>query len=533
MNAKKFVNLTKFLLAGALVLGMTACSSDDNIPKGGTETGAKGYMTVSISNDAIQRTINDNHSDEGTTAESKINSLAIILVDKANSTISKIIQDATLVATTNSGSVENVGQTTKPFQVPAGTYKVYVIANPVADLIGEGKPINVGTAETVLKSYSGTLSGYATSNNFMMTNAIDYNNDESSIPSIAVTAANTESNPAVASTIHLDRLAVKINIKSANTGTNVFSFTPSSTITIHTGATTTTVSNIQINSWTLLNDIKTAYAFQGWKSATKTLTNDLIATNFFAAFDTTAAYNNTMSSFSIRTKGGDFVSGYTVLKDSKSTNFTDLTAGSNVKYCLETNPMPVKQFTSSPYTVTKYENEAPGVLFKATATINGNSGTSFFSYAGNYYLTLGDIKNAYPNAFAVGSFDEATTLVDNSKPEYNPSTLRTKYGIRYYEGGVMYFTKYLRDQNYSTTYANNTKTGYTVTPLTAAENYYALMRNSVYNLNINSVNGIGTDIPFGWNPNETPVDGINDNNTYLRIDVVVNKWASNSYNINF
>jgi len=537
MNAKKIVNLTKFLLAGALVLGMTACSSDDDITKGGTETDVKTYMTVSISNDAIQRTINtgsntnNDPNEEGTAPENAINHLSILLVKDGK--VDKIITDPTMVTTTTSISgVETKGQRTTPFPVLTGTYKIYVIANPVAGLIGDGTvqgTIQVGMNESALQAYSSELLNYAdATNGFMMTNCINYNNDNTNIPSVTVTAANTQTNPAIPSTIKVDRIAVKVRISAKNQTNNVFNFTPSASIPIiQENGSTVDVTNISITGWTLLNTVKSTNTYQQWGNANNNFTNDLKATNFTSGI-TQAAYNNIMDNYSTRTQDTDSASltGYTSLKDlTATTSFTPLVAATstdkNISYCLETNPLPIKSYNNG---YTKYENEAPGVLFQATASINNQAPTSFFGYAGKYYQSLLAIQNAYPNAFAAGSLQDAETLTTSTSTEDNHSTLRTKYGIKYYKDGVMYFTKYIRDNNYTTDYS-----AYGVTGISSAEHYYALIRNSIYDLNIKTVSGIGTDIPFGWNPNETPID---DANTYLKVDIVVNKWALNSYDVN-
>ena len=95
------------------------------------------------------------------------------------------------------------------------------------------------------------------------------------------------------------------------------------------------------------------------------------------------------------------------------------------------------------------------------------------------------------------------------------SGFRVKYNIKVYTEGIMYYTYYIKDQNYKQV----EETG------EAAVNYYSVMRNTVYNLTVTELMRIGTDIPGGWNPETDPEDPVDPTNVYMTIQAVANPWV--------
>lgn len=109
-----------------------------------------------------------------------------------------------------------------------------------------------------------------------------------------------------------------------------------------------------------------------------------------------------------------------------------------------------------------------GIVFKARYTPAGfNEGDSFFWYGGKAYKTLGDISG-----------EENSPLSGVSLDEENYSD----YGIIRYEGGICYYTYWLRHAD------DNDPTA--VSPME-----YATVRNNIYQLNISSVSDIGGVTP--------------------------------------
>lgn len=99
------------------------------------------------------------------------------------------------------------------------------------------------------------------------------------------------------------------------------------------------------------------------------------------------------------------------------------------------------------------------------------------------------------------------------------SKFRAKYNIKVYTDGIMYYTYYIKDQNY--------KQG----EPTKEEHYYSVMRNTVYKLTVTKLQRIGTDIPGGWNPDKDPEDPVDPTNVYMVVEAKANPWVVSSENI--
>jgi hypothetical protein len=548
MNAKKFVNLTKFLLAGALVLGMTACSSDDNIPKGGTETDVKTYMTVSITGNSLQRTTTPNNgtSQEGAGAENTVSSLTVFLVNPVSTTdlsqnkIIKIqpLSGTDLMTTSESGTtIETQGKESKAFKVPAGTYKVYVIANPTSkftSLITE----NTSSEQDLLNVINSSAlihDDYANANGFLMTNAINYNGDAEQIPTVAVASTNGETNPAKpTSPIHVDRMAVKITANNSSKNFNQLYYDGSNGSSIqlihYNGTAPSPVTiNINLTGYSLINTYNKANLYQKWSGTSSTFEQELMTPNYKDNGYSASDFSNQKSNFSTRTSNtANTIANFGALSINPNTTYTSL---DNASYTLENNPYNTYSPTTGVFT--KYDKFVTGVLFQAQA-VNPNSSNSpvtFYSYNRKYYSTLADIQKEYPDVFA--KYFDGTSVVPSSKTaagdqlnealqvlnhanNTGANDLRVRYGIKVYENGNMYYTYYIKDPNYKETQGTGTNT------------YYAIMRNSIYDLRVTKLKRIGEDIPFGWQADgDTPID---DTNVYMTVELLINQWTLNTFN---
>jgi len=530
MNSKKILNLSKFLLAGALVLGMTACSSDDDITKGGNgDNKVNTYMTVSITGDALQRTAGTTTDNNSTEGENTIQSLYVILVNQSTgAVVTQSLGSDQLTGTTETGSgVETTGKQTKAFPVPTGSYRVYIVANPSLTLFKDLETVTTeGNLKTIMNSTALITANYATNNSFIMTNAINTNVDLTQIPIVNVTSDNNSTANAAkpASAIHVDRLAAKIQT-NVNYGTGNTAFKQLKTIysdgssvfndiqirSYESGSLNYQKINIIMDGYALTNVYKNTYLYQNWGAAFSPAHQDLMSPNFTSSYSYASSdYDFQKTFFADRTK----------LTDEGQT-FTNLGTAS---YCLENNPKDVTTFGGLQ---TKYDNEVTGVLFKAHAVEDGTTTSiPFYSFNGRFYKTLDDILSEYPGAFTGKYTDNTTdkslanakTLTSGTITNENLSILRNQYKIGYYENGTMYYTYYIKDNNY-------------YLPQTTDEHYYSIMRNSVYSLTARSLQRIGDDIPFGWTPDSGHGNPIDSQNACMQIDLVVNKWVLNSYDI--
>ena len=515
------MNFGKFLLAGVVALGMTACSSDEDAtsPKG---SATNTYMTVSVTSNALQRTLDntatESNTEIGSTAENKISSLKIILVGANDKLIKK----------TKGTDFQMASETaTKPFEIATGTYKIYVVANPTAAITAK---LNAATTEAdVLDAVMDSkFEGYANDNAFVMTSAVNGSGDATNLPTITVTAANTIDNPATATNdIKVDRMAVKIRTHYAATtdGSTIKTATTAPAFTKLTaadfpalknitadGETQTTIAKIQLKGYDIVNKYTKANLYQHWSAANNTFVNQLVAPNYVDGV-TTSDYEQTKGYYrTLEANAGTTASGFNVIKDlvTEGPAVGVKPWGTNI-YTLESNPKDAPAYGTDK---TKYEDEATGVLFQAQALGTDNQPMTFYTFNGSYYANLASIQAEYPNVFdplkteTTTGLAAAQALVDAK----TPSDLRAKCDVQVYLDGNMYYSYYIKDHNY---FWEDTK------------NYYAVMRNSIYDLTVTGLEAIGTDIPFGWQPGDhTPIDK---DKTYIQVSLSVNPWVLNTY----
>jgi len=555
MNAKKIVNLTKFLLAGALVLGMTACSSDDDITKGGTDSKVNTYMTVSLTGNSLQRTTNPGTGEPGDDQknENKISTLRIYLVNTSSNLVTTIKDFA---ATDLSGTDT---KTTQAFQVPIGSYKVYAVVNPSDKFTVTASTTTNTQLKTLLYSSASQADFANTTNGFLMTNAVNYQGDETEIPTVAVTTANSNANPAKPSLpIHLDRMAVKIRVDKDATksfselNNNGLTTTPQVIYYDGTGKHTKPLT-IKLVNYAPINSFQKAYLYQNWSGTTNTFAQELVSPNYSSSYSylTTGAadYVNKKSDFATKKLNvANTIAGYDELQVNTSTlSWTTIDPASATAsepiYTLENNAWETNN-TNDKNIYTKDDQQVTGVMFQAQAytDVSGTATpTTFYSYNGKYYLTLDDIQKEYPNVFRKyfdatetdaskvikEIYDGTKSSEDNQKAQLDtakatsltPNDIRVRYGVKVFESGKMYYPYYIKDANYTETQGS--------TPL---KNYYAIMRNTIYSLKVKNLMRIGEDIPFGWEP-DNQVDPIDQNEAYMSIELVINPWVLNTYDV--
>ena len=106
-----------------------------------------------------------------------------------------------------------------------------------------------------------------------------------------------------------------------------------------------------------------------------------------------------------------------------------------------------------------------GVVFKARYTPDGmKEGTSFYSYAGKIYEKLSDVETAMGGNIHLDGNNYST------------------YGVSYYKDGICYYTYWIRHADDGN-------------PNVISPMEYAIVRNNLYQLKVNSISGIGGDKP--------------------------------------
>lgn len=483
----KLKNLFLLLLTMAAV--MTACSTDnqsqiDDYDLDGRDTdNISTYMSIRlIGEQGGTRTIEGSDGTQiGSNAENAINSALVFLTDatgQIKSTVTPKIEP-----TLN-------GATTQPFKVSEGTHYVYVIANPTEAM--KGWTSNAINDKTITDITSKLMSDqYAGDGTFLMFNECNGTNDVQG-KAITVTSINDINNPAGNDTpVKLDRLAAKITstVKSADISDFVLK----------------DITEAEMKGFVLLNGISKAYIQQHWKNEKTTaaphkntlITPDVTFSNFYATYEDYAKIEENS------------------VEDLSKDDIWDKTP----IYCMENNT----EINGKPGLI----GSSTGIIYRWQVT-NANSDklagdNCFYSYNGEYFSTLKALQNAYPAVFNEGNIvsddqdvrdeelQQATLLLQSSVAEF-----RAKYLVKVYEEGIMYYTFYIKDQNYVDD---------------ENKQYYSVMRNTIYGLNVTKLLKIGTDIPGGWEPEPEPGEEIDKKELYMIVKTEVNKWVLSNQDI--
>ena len=404
---------------------------------------------------------------------------------------------------------------------------------------------------------------------------------------ITITPENVYDNPATCSLIRLDRLAVKITSdakNSAGTATTIgdianairYDSDNDGTTEQHTKG----ITAVTLKGFKLLNGAEKVYLQQHWTNTSDgqnqtggtvyPYTNTLITPAMTAASETgtvtvTDNYYNTLSDFRTLTKkavSGNYSPEYTAVVDKYdldgSPAYYDQTNPTGPIYCMENNPTyDASAASANPlYYKEALIGNTTGLVYQWQATLaDGLSDEAagencFYSYGDKYYGRLADIQKDFPAVF-----DPATTAA----PQNNWETLekltgitvdsqdaanlaqamtelraaraievpddrqgaisdwRIEYNIRVYTDGLMYYLYFIKDENYRQIQSDE--------PSAQPEQYYSVMRNTVYKLNITSLGAIGTDIPGGWNPDVIEDNPVDDTSLYMQVEVQANPWV--------
>ena len=458
------MNIRSILFAGAAsIIALTACSKNENSDNGENQNSI-GYIQIGIDSPK-SRTEGGSREQNFDTNDSKISSLHLLLINPSTGIVTQVIDAGTI----NAG-VSN------PIQAPAGSYNLYVLVNANSTILG-----NITTASTKIDEAILTISGasdiaadYAnTTSGFLMVST--NNNNEYYGPGdtdsyITISANNTATNPLVTN-VKVDRVVAGISaVGAASIDISGVSDTQFNNI----------IDGVELDGFVLLNGQAKTNFVQNWTSdpdaTTPSSANMLLtlsSTNYYDEAEDIATYVNGVA---VAPKSG--------------LSFT------NKAYTLE-NRSEIQDGNSS------YDNVTTGVIFKVTAKNSGISAGTFYRVKSNgkCFTNKADALTEL-NSVTGGAFDNMTSDED----------LR-RNGLMIYEDGNMYYTFFIKDQNYK--YKNNL--------------FYAIHRNSIYNLTVSSVSKFGSDVPGGdivdpENPNL--IDG-----SYIQVSIAVNKWVLNTINV--
>lgn len=484
------MKIKNLVLAALVVMGFAACSDDSNEGiNGGAETKYDTFLELTIKSPERTRT----PTDDATTKESAIGDVDVYLVNP--STLNIVRSERTSIAS---------GTTTAKIDVPTGTYKLFVVVNPVGTTKGSGNIQEVISGVTEADAKGGYKDGHG-SGKFMMVTACD-DNDKFEGTDVTITSANTDSNPCEAR-VSVDRVAAKIS-DSTEADLNGVTIELGSTDVDEKDKFQTLMTGAVLKGLVLINGNEEFNLLQTWTAtvteAGKNITDHVLTTpqgelTGAAGSQAMTGYYNPITKFAKVTK-----------VDGVITKIEDLTTDADFKlypdknsalYTIENRPdfMYTTELTSG-------RAQTTGVIYRIVA----NGGQTFYSYKDKIHLTDAELKAAVP-------------LIATDEFFTKPAAEKRALGVQVYENGKMYYTYFIQDQQYKVKVDGG-----------AEVPYNAVMRNAYYKMNIKSIKALGDDVPDGGKVTpEDPNPPIVTGDLKLTVELTVRPWVLNVIGIDF
>lgn len=555
-------------VAGCLLMASLAagCAQEDidTAPTGGGGMSASSYVSLSFASQQSTPTRSNPTGGEqgdgdetGQDYENKIKSAVAFFYQGNNGVNSDGSTKIMAVATFNVGSYTEPGNgidrtyTTTPQQVDLddGTYNVLVVANPGADW-WTGQSLTLADVRNHIQTTAWTASGSDYSD-FVMTSAAD---------ATLTLNSNPENNPAKA-TVNVERMAARLDYKAEASYTCTDPAYTGATVEI-TGA--ALVNNLTAGSYmlkrvastvdgvpTYLGDetadagVQTNYVLDPW-TAVKTSDNNsfTIDGEVKTAEDLYGEWFGNISQnpndWADYVQPGIEVSdgaetwqriGYT-LENTTAADAAGRDYSTGVVFKAKFNPQGVANYTdgetffalgthlfASMEDMMTYvygadfsqfddkidacDNWASVKTFAASLLDNDPSGYKAFLLGQDEAQDLAQVKESLKwSAYMLSNCGYSASLNETYKVELDQNGIVTRnalqsYGVRTYEDATCYYTWWVRHSN-----DNNDETKGIME--------YAIVRNNIYKLTVNSIYSLGNDVP-----------GEDEN---IILDVYVNDW---------
>lgn len=479
------MNLLVMSLVSAAALSFTSCSDSEDLAndKAGQNKVDKFYMTLTVQTPTSNGTRTaQNNPREASKEESYVTSGTFYLVD-ANGKIAKSITiDEQAWADAKVPQQDKDGKTT--LQVPvekvtAGTkYSVYFLANATS----ESPLTDVYTSDLDNKF----AKAYATANKFAMFNENDADVKGDS-HTVVFTSDNKDANtPAkVSDIIKIDRLTARID-EPTSEATNIKNYDdvenakPTPEQKEANAKALKAVKSLKLTRYAISNVANKTNVMQKWDGATTLL------------IPTDITYFQPTAEFGTKT----LLQNYNY--------FNAVTTDKSYKdYVFENNSSEAATSMYFEYTVTLNDDLKDKADFP--------DGT-FYRYNKVIYSNIQDIIDAFKDQKAIFDGKDAATVKaeleaaknDTKDPEAKLDEFRKKYDIEVFNAGKTYYVQKIQDQ------------------YLGVEN--TIQRNSIYLLNVKNIFNVGAQVPNGGPDDRTLY--------YLEVEVSVNPWVLNSYDVN-
>lgn len=538
-------------VAGCLLMASLAagCAQEDidTAPTGGGGMSASSYVSLSFASQQSTPTRSNPTGGEqgdgdetGQDYENKIKSAVAFFYQGNNGVNGDGTTQINAAVSFNVGSTMSGDRTytTSPQQVDLenGTYNVIVVANPGADW-WTGQSLTLDDVRNHIQTTAWTASGSDYSD-FVMTSAAD---------ATLTLNSNPESDPAKA-TVNVERMAARLDYKAEASYTCTDPAYPNATVKI-TGA--ALVNNLTAGSYIIKrvaddvngtnlsylgnetadeNDAATNYVLDPW---TASKNGNLYGTwfmngssdpNWWAGYvqpgtpvsdgaETWQRIGYTLENTTAADAAGSDYSTGVVFKAKFNpqgvANYTDgetfFALGTHLFASMEDMMTYVygADFSQFDDKIDACDNWAAVKNFAASLLDNDPSGYKAFLLGQDEAQDLAQVKESLKwSAYMLSNCGYSASLNGTYKVELDQNGIVTRnalqsYGVRTYEDATCYYTWWVRHSN-----DNNDETKGIME--------YAIVRNNIYKLTVNSIYSLGNDVPS------------EDENIIL--DVYVNDW---------
>ena len=476
----KKMNLLVMSLVSAAALSFTSCSDSEDLAGNSQNKVDKFYMTLTVQTPTSNgtRTAQKNPHD-ASKEESYVTSGTFYLVD-ANGKIAKSITiDEKAWADAKVPQQGNDGKTT--LQIPvenvtAGTkYSVYFLANATS-----ASPLtDVYTSDLANKF----AKAYSADNKFAMFNQNDADVKANS-HTVVFKSDNKDANSAakVSSTINIERLTARIDepkSEAAAIKPYAVDATASDEEKKANANAVKAVKSLKLTSYAISNVANKTNVMQQWADATT------------LSVPTGITYFQPTTEFGTKTllQNYNYFNAVTTDRTQKD-------------YIFENNSSDAATSMYFEYTVELSDDYKTNADFEDDGT--------FYRYNKVIYSRIQNIIDAYKDQKAIFDGKDAKTVVDELKAakadpdsETKLDEFRKKYDIEVFNAGKTYYVQKIQDQ-----YLGVANT---------------IQRNSIYQLNVKNIFNVGAQVPNGGPDDRTLY--------YLDVEVSVNPWVLNSYDV--
>lgn len=481
----KKMNLLVMSLFSAAALSFTSCSSNDDLAGNAGQEKVDGFymtLTVQTPNASGTRTVQSNEYN-ASEAESKITSGTFFLMDSKNKIVfSKKFEDLKWDKTGKTQleiPVENV--------IAGAEYKVYFLANADSD-----DPLNSTFSTTTDNKFVGDC---AKADNFAMFNENDKDVNGNSYTVTFKDENKSKTNAAkVEKAIKLERVTARID-QPTSEGAKIIAYPTDKEhkTSDYTAAekkamddAVAKVDKIELTRYAISNVANTTNIMQKWNEAQLLIPSS--ATGF--------KYIQPTAEFGTKTLFENAKYFNAIVKD-KDEKVKD----AHKDYVFENNNA----------------NAATSMYFEYKVTLKAEAGDhkdfsdgTFYRYKNIIYTSFTDIKEAFKDVndlFENKTADALKKEVEDAKKATDSETeldkLRREYDIEIFNEGKTYYKMAIKDKFIG--YDN------------------AIQRNTVYQLNVKNIFNVGAQVPNGTPDKE----GL----FYLDVEVSVNPWVLNSYDV--